>query len=107
MNFDDTPAEAAFRAEARAWIRDNALHELHDELAAAGFGQPALRSRDLMSAARAWQQRKHAAGWACLHWPREYGGRGAAPIERVLGLPADMRADRGIPFSAVPTGGGR
>ena len=27
--------------------------------------------------------------------------------ERVLGLPADMRADRGIPFSAVPTGGGR
>jgi acyl-CoA dehydrogenase len=84
MNFDDTPAEAAFRAEARDWIRDNAPHELHDELAAAGFGQPALRSRDLMSTARAWQQRKHAAGWACLHWPREYGGRGATPIERVI-----------------------
>jgi acyl-CoA dehydrogenase len=84
MNFDDTPAEAAFRAEARGWIQANAPHELHDELAAAGFGQPALRSIDPMSAAKAWQKRKHEGGWACLHWPREYGGRGASPIERVI-----------------------
>jgi acyl-CoA dehydrogenase len=84
MNFDDTPAEAAFRAEARGWIQANAPHELHDELAAAGFGQPALRSIDPLSAAKAWQKRKHEGGWACLHWPREYGGRGASPIERVI-----------------------
>ncbi|MFN9774293.1 MAG: acyl-CoA dehydrogenase family protein, partial [Burkholderiales bacterium] len=84
MNFDDTPQEAAFRAEARAWIREHAPRELHDELAAAGFGQPALRSRDLMTAAKAWQKRKLEGGWACLHWPREYGGRGASPIERVI-----------------------
>jgi alkylation response protein AidB-like acyl-CoA dehydrogenase len=84
MNFDDTPQEAAFRAEARAWIREHAPRELDDELAAAGFGQPALRSRDLMTAAKAWQKRKHEGGWACLHWPREYGGRGASPIERVI-----------------------
>ena len=25
--------------------------------------------------------------------------------ERVLGLPQDMRADKGIPFNEVPTGG--
>jgi len=25
--------------------------------------------------------------------------------ERVLGLPADMRADKGIPFNEIPTGG--
>src|SRR5690606_25202914 len=24
------------------------------------------------------------AGWACLHWPKEYGGRAATPIERVI-----------------------
>ena len=28
MNFDDTPQEATFRAEARAWIQANAPQEL-------------------------------------------------------------------------------
>jgi alkylation response protein AidB-like acyl-CoA dehydrogenase len=84
MNFDDTPQEAAFRAEARAWIQANAPHELKAELALAGFGQPPLRSGDVMGASKAWQAKKAASGWACLHWPPEYGGRGATPIERVI-----------------------
>ncbi|MFT3801848.1 MAG: acyl-CoA dehydrogenase [Burkholderiaceae bacterium] len=84
MNFDDTPEEAAFRAQAREWIQANAPHELRGELEAAGFGQPALRSGDVLAAAKAWQKRKYDGGWACLHWPREYGGRGASPIERVI-----------------------
>ena len=37
-----------------------------------------------MVAAKAWQKTKAEAGWACLHWPKEYGGRGATPIERVI-----------------------
>ncbi|MFT4102471.1 MAG: acyl-CoA dehydrogenase [Burkholderiaceae bacterium] len=84
MNFDDTPEEAAFRTQAREWIQANAPHELRGELEAAGFGQPALRSGDVLAAAKAWQKRKYEGGWACLHWPREYGGRGASPIERVI-----------------------
>lgn len=84
MNFDDNPQEAAFRAEVRAWIQANAPTHLHDELELAGFGQPALRSGDVMAASKAWQKKKSAAGWACLHWPKDYGGRGATPIERVI-----------------------
>lgn len=84
MNFDDNAAEAAFRAEARAWIQNNAPVELHDELAGAGFGQMPLRSQDVLQAAKTWQKKKYDAGWACLHWPKEYGGRGATPIERVI-----------------------
>lgn len=84
MNFDDNPQEAAFRAEVRAWIQANAPHELRDELELAGFGQPPLRSGDVIAASRAWQKKKFDAGWACLHWPKEYGGRGATPIERVI-----------------------
>ncbi len=84
MNFDDNAAEAAFRAEVRAWIQANAPAELHDELASSGFGQPALSSRDSMPYAKAWQKKKQEGGWACLHWPKEYGGRGASPIERVI-----------------------
>ena len=84
MNFDDTPQEAAFRAQAREWIQANAPHELREELELAGFGQPPLRTGDVIAASRAWQKKKFDAGWACLHWPKEYGGRGASPIERVI-----------------------
>ena len=84
MNFDDTPDEARFRAEARAWIQANAPKHLQAELALAGFGQPPLRSGDVLAASKAWQKTKSDAGWACLHWPVEYGGRGASPIERVI-----------------------
>ena len=84
MNFDDTPDEARFRAEARAWIQANAPKHLQAELALAGFGQPPLRSGDVLAASKAWQKTKSDAGWACLHWPVDYGGRGASPIERVI-----------------------
>ncbi len=84
MNFDDTPQEASFRAEVRAWIAANAPTELRDELELAGFGQPALRSGDVLAASKAWQKKKAQSGWACLHWPEDCGGRGASPIERVI-----------------------
>src|ERR1700677_670554 len=84
MNFDDTPEEAAFRAEVRAWIDANAPRRLHAELAVAGFGSDGIKSGDPIAAAKAWQKKKAEAGWACLHWPKDYGGRGATPIERVI-----------------------
>jgi len=84
MNFDDTPAEAAFRAEVRSWIDVNAPRELKADLESAGFGSLDLKGVDAMAAAKAWQKKKAQAGWACLHWPKEYGGRGATPIERVI-----------------------
>jgi len=84
MNFDDTQQEAAFRAEARAWIQANAPVHLFDQLSLAGYGQPALQSGDVLAESKAWQTRKRNAGWACLPWPKEFGGRGASPIERVI-----------------------
>ena len=84
MNFDDTPSEAGFRAEVRAWTQANAPTELLAELALAGYGQPPLRSGDVIAASKAWQKKKSDAGWACIHWPADFGGRGASPIERVI-----------------------
>jgi len=84
MNFDDTPTEAAFRAEARAWIQANAPRQYEDDLRASPFGRVVLKSGDIIAASKAWQKKKADAGWACLHWPKEYGGRGASPIERVI-----------------------
>ena len=84
MNFDDTPQEAAFRAEAKAWISANAPKQYEDELKKASLGRTQLKGANILEVAKAWQKKKADAGWACLHWPKEYGGRGATPIERVI-----------------------
>jgi acyl-CoA dehydrogenase len=84
MNFDDTPQEAAFRKEARAWIAANAPKDLLDEIIASPVGNLQLKSIDPMAASKAWQKKKAEGGWACLHWPKQYGGRDSTPIERVI-----------------------
>src|SRR6195952_5318368 len=84
MNFDDTPQEAAFRAEARAWIAANAPKQYEDELKKASLGRVQLKGANILDVAKAWQKKKADAGWAVPHWPKEYGGRGATPIERVI-----------------------
>jgi len=80
MNFDDTPQEAAFRAAARTWLEANA--PAPEE--AKRMGRENLDEATALKAARAWQGKKAAGGWACLHWPKAYGGREATPIERVI-----------------------
>lgn len=69
MDFNDTRQEAAFRQEAREWLQQNAPK--------AGDSQPS----DPVARAQAWQLKKYQAGWACLRWPKEYGGRGASTVE--------------------------
>jgi alkylation response protein AidB-like acyl-CoA dehydrogenase len=84
MNFDDTPVEAAFRAQARAWIDANAPKQFETELAKASLGRIRLQKHDIVEVAKAWQRKKSEGGWVCLHWPKEYGGRGATAVERVI-----------------------
>src|SRR3981189_728610 len=82
MNFDDTLQEAAFRAEARQWIGANTPKEFEAELSKSSLGWIRLQKAETVDVGKAWQKKKAEAGWACLHWPKEYGGRGATPIER-------------------------
>jgi len=84
MNFDDTPEEAAFRAKVRAWIDANSPKHLEAELRTAGFGFRGITSEDPMAASKAWQKKKYDAGYGVPHWPKEYGGGGFSPIERVI-----------------------
>ena len=53
----------------------------------------------MVEVGKAWQKKKADGGWACLHWPKEYGGRGATPIERVIGSRkrAFRQADSAVP----------
>ena len=72
MDFNDTPDEAAYRDRAREWLARNvAEHQAQDH---AGD----------IAAARAWQARKAAAGYAQITWPKEWGGGGGTPIQSVI-----------------------
>ncbi len=68
MELRDTPDEAAFRAEVRAWLEANLPAELRGHRGGAG------RFEEL---GRDWSRRVYEAGYAGLTWPREYGGGGA------------------------------
>ncbi|MEM7078991.1 MAG: acyl-CoA dehydrogenase family protein [Pseudomonadota bacterium] len=72
MDFEDTLEEASFRAEARAWLEANVPSEAE------------LEGLDYIGRGKFWQKRKADAGWACIRWPEEYGGRGASAIQQVI-----------------------
>ena len=79
MDFKDTSEEATFRKEVDKWLSDNAeLKEgPNDSLSSLSEEEALLRAKE-------WAAKLYDDGWACLHWPKEYGGRGSTPIERVI-----------------------
>ncbi len=72
MDFNDSTTEARFREDARAWLKKNVPTAAE------------LEGLDYIGKAKLWQKRKFDAGWACLRWPKEFGGRGASAIEQVI-----------------------
>jgi alkylation response protein AidB-like acyl-CoA dehydrogenase len=69
VDLRDTPDEAAFRAELRAWLDANLPEEKR------GGRGGAQRFDDPFG--REWSRLLHDAGYAGLTWPKEYGGSGA------------------------------
>jgi alkylation response protein AidB-like acyl-CoA dehydrogenase len=67
-----SPSEESFRDELRSWLEENHPGEepSGDE---AGF-----------EFRREWQKQLHAAGYAGLSWPEEFGGRGATLVEQAI-----------------------
>ncbi|WP_326765030.1 acyl-CoA dehydrogenase family protein [Streptomyces sp. NBC_01591] len=66
MDLSCTEQEAAFRAEARRWLRAN--------VPAAPL--PSLETAAGFAAHREWEARLYADRWSVVSWPAEYGGRG-------------------------------
>jgi alkylation response protein AidB-like acyl-CoA dehydrogenase len=70
MDLAFAPHERAFALEIRSWLAANVevpprFENIADEVE---FG-------------RRWQARLAADRWVGIHWPQEYGGRGASPVE--------------------------
>ena len=89
MNFDDSPEEAAYRAQVRAWLQE------HVPVQSDSWKRGSEAER--LSVARRWQACKAAAGYARVSWPREWGGGGGIPIQQVIFNQEEARYE-------VPTG---
>ncbi|HEX3366547.1 acyl-CoA dehydrogenase family protein [Phenylobacterium sp.] len=76
MDFNDSPDEAAYRAQVKAWLEANAPKTR--------AGDDDLEGGGSMAASKAWQAKKAAAGYAQITWPKEWGGSGGTPIQQVI-----------------------
>jgi alkylation response protein AidB-like acyl-CoA dehydrogenase len=80
MDLRDQPADTAFRAEVRQFLADNVVGEFAALGGRGGSGDETYGFETRLK----WERVLADAGWTCLGWPIEYGGRGASMTEQVI-----------------------
>src|SRR5215210_6472407 len=75
MDLSFTAEEEAFAAEARSWLEANVVLPPTDGFASLD---------EEIAFGRAWQAKLAEARWVGIHWPAEYGGRSATPVQVAL-----------------------
>ncbi|MBV8690327.1 MAG: acyl-CoA dehydrogenase family protein, partial [Actinobacteria bacterium] len=83
VEFEDSLEAATFRAEVRAWFDANA-----EVRTATSQRLSVLEGMDdrpeAIALAKQWQRKLYDGGWAAITWPKEFGGRGAGPLESIV-----------------------
>jgi alkylation response protein AidB-like acyl-CoA dehydrogenase len=90
MDLSLAPEDEAFAAEFRQWLEDNAPNP-------PGFVDLA----EEVAWGRRWQARLAQDRWVGVHWPVEYGGRGATPVQVALYQSEYARAGAPQPVNRV------
>ena len=80
MDFQDTPQEASFRAEVRAFLEKNAEPKTESNAVLRGR----YAGEELLDKAKAWQRKKAEAGFVGITWPKQWGGRGGTALQQVI-----------------------
>lgn len=98
MDFNDNAQEAAFRAEARAWLAAHAPAHILTP----GEKMPDTEEADR---GRAWMRALYAGGWSGLTFPKALGGRGLSGPEAVIFAEEEgqYHLPKG-PFTSIGTG---
>ena len=79
MDLSHSEADEQFRREFREWLGANLPQPWRtDEFWAS---KPLDEGFELR---RDWERNKALAGWAGIHWPTEYGGRGGTPTQKAI-----------------------
>jgi alkylation response protein AidB-like acyl-CoA dehydrogenase len=75
-----TPQDEEFRADVRAWLAANLSGPFGALRGAGGPGREHERHAERL----AWNRHLATAGWTCLGWPADFGGRGATLAQQVI-----------------------
>jgi alkylation response protein AidB-like acyl-CoA dehydrogenase len=75
MDFEENPQDAAYRADVRAWLAQNAP---------CFAPLPDVSEAELLRLTRAWTAHKADAGYVGFTLPQSLGGRGGTPLEEVI-----------------------
>ena len=89
MDLTFTDSQLAFRDELRAWLQANPPGP-EPEGEDAGYNWR-----------RDWQRKLNEGGWAGVHWPKEYGGRGAQLMETAIFFEELGRAQAPLPANVL------
>jgi len=92
-----TPELVAFRDELRRWLD----RHLTDEFKTDPLADPTGAEGEAFERRRAWQRVLHGGGWVGVHWPAEYGGRGATLAEYALFLVTCGEAGAPEPINVI------
>ena len=87
MDLNLTPEEQQFRDEFRAWLAAN----IPEGWSGVDVREPES-SQERFIFLRAWQKKMAQAGWVGIHWPKEYGGRGASIVQQTIFVEEMARA---------------
>jgi alkylation response protein AidB-like acyl-CoA dehydrogenase len=79
MDFKYSEADEAFRTEFRTWLEANMPRDWRDD---GELADPDTKSE--FERRRAWHRKLYDAGWMCIHWPKEFGGRGATLMQQFI-----------------------
>ncbi|HUF99814.1 MAG TPA: acyl-CoA dehydrogenase family protein [Ilumatobacter sp.] len=94
MDFDDTPEEAAYRAEARSWLERHAQPLTDAPRPRPGMSDAFSEAEKVkVIKAKAWQATLADHGWAGITWPTEYGGRGGTSLQQRVFLQEQAKFD--------------
>jgi alkylation response protein AidB-like acyl-CoA dehydrogenase len=89
MDLTFTEPETAFRDELRAWLAENPP------------GEPPGDEERGYAWRRDFQRRLADGGWAAVHWPVEFGGRGATLTQSAIFFEELARARAPLPVNAL------
>jgi alkylation response protein AidB-like acyl-CoA dehydrogenase len=98
MDFELTVQEQRFRDALRAWLQEHLP---------AGWGKTVFEPvelQDRIAFLKDWSRQLHAAGYAGLSWPQEYGGAGATLMEQVIFNEEVARVKAPTPYNGIALG---
>ena len=80
----DTPEQATFRAEVRAFLAANSTPKRERSPWAITYHTSSEEAQEAFDRGRAWQKKRYDAGMTGFTYPKEYGGQGAEAWQEAI-----------------------